>query len=188
MLDTRTKSFKSALMGSVAMAALGCSACAAGPSSVETRSNPPVPGLDRQSLAPVDQAPLRDGSGPRWADGTPLTEQEMAAERTKFLQKIDDGWIPFSAPPGIQGAASPAGFVTTGDHDGRMPDFGELDRVDVFDEPNGKVIGYYYRSLGFVSVADAASPGFDPAVARVEMFGCDPDVASCAARLKADQP
>lgn len=75
-----------------------------------------------------------------------------------------DGW---SAVPGI---APPQGAWVKLSHD--LKDIGYAsNRRDVYDQPNGQVIGYHYPNLGFVSASMAAN--FDDKAARVRMWGCD---------------
>jgi hypothetical protein len=58
---------------------------------------------------------------------------------------------------------------------------------EVYDAPEGNLVGYDYEKLGFVSVATAESPVFDPVGLRLAIYGCDPvlDIA-CSFQIQID--
>lgn len=108
------------------------------------------------------------------AGSTPTPEEVGAADK-KLEEQLRSGWIPFGgAVPGVPGVRSPdsAWMRARG---GIPSDSAEAnaERVPIHDQPNGKVVGYLYRDLGYVPVEIADSGSFDSTDARVRKWGCD---------------
>jgi hypothetical protein len=98
-----------------------------------------------------------------------LSKTDQATIPDVIQRQIASGWQPYAGDdvlhPAAPGASKPQGYLKMSDSastPGKLP---------VYDNPNGKVIGFAYSQLGFVSLADDAA--FDAHAERTSRFGCD---------------
>lgn len=94
-----------------------------------------------------------------------------------------DGYVRYDGWSALPGVAPPQGAWVHLSHQASDIGFAS-NRRDVYDQPNGQVIGYHYPNLGYVSVSAAAS--FDDKAARIRMWGCDIELdQQCKQRIAA---
>lgn len=99
------------------------------------------------------------------------TPEQLARADEELRQEFASGWVRYADVPATAGDVVPAtAFVPTmpigNPYDGRP-----RDRREVYDAPNGRVIGFQYVQLGYVPVEKAGA--FDARAARVARYGCD---------------
>lgn len=107
-----------------------------------------------------------------------MTQQERDAAWAEAMTLRASGWERFGVHPYYAGTAIPETAWVEADWQFEPPEF----RAPVFDAPDGRVIGYYYSNLDYLTVDQAVT--FDAVAARIDRYGCDIEMdVECHSRL-----
>lgn len=91
-----------------------------------------------------------------------------------FDEQAKSGWVPYNGRAAVRGIELPESMWLKWDEDAFPPvAVNDVGRADVYDAPNGSIIGYTYSALGFVPREIADDPAFDITTLYNEMYGCD---------------
>lgn len=101
---------------------------------------------------------------------------EVPAETRPTAPLVGD-WVEYGGVSAVPGVDVPRGsWIKNPD---RRPDLREPGALandgtfEVFDRPDGSLIGYYFAELGFASKELVDSGGYDPVAAIKSKYGCD---------------
>jgi hypothetical protein len=118
------------------------------------------------------------------------TPEELEAANRRRDELAANGWVTVGYGPAIPGEPIPEIAYRKAPVGNRsipfyVTDAKGIQRIEVYDQPDGQVIGYYYGSLGIISKSSGDDPTFDVGPLYRNRGICEPSDQACVRDMNA---